>query len=168
MCLFMKETPQRLRSFAPPTRDKIIIWSAVIAGCEIMALLGRTAAIYRFGADEFTGNILFAVFFVLSIGLYLGFQSVIDDLLSKILFSFQRKSTVLVAETSEGEHITIETPADQEIMEYPEEDIQTDVLESDVEFDDDYQQDNITVCEYGEFAKQTDDDAILNAYLDSL
>ena len=35
----MKETPQRLRSLAPPTRDKIFIWSAVIAGCGIMALL---------------------------------------------------------------------------------------------------------------------------------
>ena len=44
----MKETPQRLRSFAPPTRDKIFIWSAVIAGCGIMALLGRHAAITRF------------------------------------------------------------------------------------------------------------------------
>ena len=34
----MKDTPQRLRSFAPPTRDKIFIWSAVIAGCGIIAL----------------------------------------------------------------------------------------------------------------------------------
>ena len=57
----MKETPQRLRSFAPPTRDKIFIWSAVIAGCGIMALLGRHAAITRFGTDEFTGNVLFAM-----------------------------------------------------------------------------------------------------------
>ena len=63
----MKETPQRLRSYAPPTRDKIFIWSAVVAGCGIMALLGRHAAITRFGTDEFTGNVLFAVFFVLTI-----------------------------------------------------------------------------------------------------
>lgn len=45
----------------------------MIAGCGIMALLGRHAAITRFGTDEFTGNVLFAVFFVLSIGLYFGF-----------------------------------------------------------------------------------------------
>ena len=70
----MRNTPQRLRSFAPPTRDKIFIWSAVIAGCGIMALLGRHAAITRFGTDEFTGNVLFAVFLVLTIGLYFGFQ----------------------------------------------------------------------------------------------
>ena len=62
----MTETPPRLRSFAPPTRDKMIIWSAVVAGCGIMALLGRYAAIYRFDTDEFTGNILFAVFFSLA------------------------------------------------------------------------------------------------------
>ena len=36
----MTDTPPRLRSFAPPTRDKMIIWSAV-AGYGIMALLGR-------------------------------------------------------------------------------------------------------------------------------
>lgn len=58
----MTDTPPRLRSFAPPTRDKMIIWSAVVAGCGIMALLGRHAAIYRFSTDEFTGNILFARF----------------------------------------------------------------------------------------------------------
>ena len=52
----MKKTPQRLRSLAPPTRDRIFIWSAVIAGCGIMALLGRHAAITRFGTDEFTGK----------------------------------------------------------------------------------------------------------------
>lgn len=57
----MKDTPQRLRSLAPPTRDRIFIWCAVIAGCDIMALLGRHAAITRFGTDEFTGNVLFAV-----------------------------------------------------------------------------------------------------------
>lgn len=47
----MKETPQRLRSLAPPTRDKIFIWSAVVAGCGIIALLGRHAAIHRLGAQ---------------------------------------------------------------------------------------------------------------------
>ena len=35
----------RLRNTVPPTRDKMIIWSAVVAGCGIMALLGRSAAI---------------------------------------------------------------------------------------------------------------------------
>lgn len=87
----MKETPQRLRSLAPPTRDKIFIWSAVIAGCGIMALLGRHAAITRFGTDEFTGNVLFAVFLVLTIGLYFGFQSVIESLFDRLFSVFQRK-----------------------------------------------------------------------------
>ena len=87
----MKEKPQRLRSFAPPTRDKIFIWSAVIAGCGIMALLGRHAAITRFGTDEFTGNVLFAVFLILSIGLYFGFQSVIESLFDRLSSLLQRK-----------------------------------------------------------------------------
>lgn len=67
----MRNTPQRMRSYAPPTRDKIFIWSAVVAGCGIMALLGRHAAIHRFGTDQFTGNVLFAVLFVLSEFLYI-------------------------------------------------------------------------------------------------
>ena len=31
----MRNTPQRTRSYASPTRDKIFIWSAVVAGCGI-------------------------------------------------------------------------------------------------------------------------------------
>lgn len=106
----MKETPQRLRSFAPPTRDKIFIWSAVIAGCGIMALLGRHAAITRFGTDEFTGNVLFAVFFVLTIGLYFGFQSVIESLFDRLLSIFQRKKQVAIANTTAGEEAAVELP----------------------------------------------------------
>ena len=94
----MKETPQRLRSFAPPTRGTIFIWSAVIAGCGIMALLGRHAAIHRFGTDHFTGNVLFAVFFVLSIGLYFGFQSVIEDGCKRLQSLFRRREVVAIAE----------------------------------------------------------------------
>ncbi|MDE6752991.1 MAG: hypothetical protein K2J82_00080 [Muribaculaceae bacterium] len=41
----MTDTPPRLRSFAPPTRDKMIIRSVVVAGGGIIALLGRHAAI---------------------------------------------------------------------------------------------------------------------------
>ena len=48
----MRNTPQRMRSFAPPTRDKIFIWSAVVAGCGIMALLGRHAAIHARQSQE--------------------------------------------------------------------------------------------------------------------
>ena len=59
-----------IEELCSPTRDKMIIWSAVVGGCGIMALLGRHTAIYRFGTDESTGNILFAVFFILLIGLY--------------------------------------------------------------------------------------------------
>ena len=100
----MKKTPQRLRSFAPPTRDKIFIWSAVIAGCGIMALLGRHAAINRFGTDEFTGNVLFAVFFVLTIGLYCGFQSAIESLFDRI---FRKKESVALMSTLAGEEIEV-------------------------------------------------------------
>ena len=116
----MRNTPQRLRSFAPPTRDKIFIWSAVVAGCGIMALLGRHAAIHRFGTDQFTGNVLFAVFFVLSIGLYCGFQSVIEDVFNRLSTLFRRREVMAMAETFTGEKIVIpsvdeSTPA---FMEY--------------------------------------------------
>ncbi len=106
----MKETPQRLRSFAPPTRDKIFIWSAVIAGCGIIALLGRHAAITRFGTDEFTGNVLFAVFFVLTFGLYCCFQSVIEDVFNRLQSLFRRREVMAIAETANGEkmHVSVE------------------------------------------------------------
>ncbi|WP_289191838.1 hypothetical protein [Bacteroides acidifaciens] len=99
----MRNTPQRLRSYAPPTRDKIFIWSAVVAGCGIMALLGRHAAIHRFGSDQFTDNVLFAVFFVLSIGLYCGFQSVIEDVFNRFQSLFRRREVMAIAETTTGE-----------------------------------------------------------------
>lgn len=112
----MKKTPQRLRSFAPPTRDKIFIWSAVIAGCGIMALLGRHAAITRFGTDEFTGNVLFAVFFVLSIGLYCGFQSVIEEVFNRLQSLFRRREVMAIAETPIGDQIAISTPEEPAVM----------------------------------------------------
>ena len=87
-----------LEELCPPTRDKIFIWSAVIAGCGIMALLGRHAAITRFGTDEFTGNVLFAVFLILSIGLYFGFQSVIESLFDRLSSLLQRKKRVAICE----------------------------------------------------------------------
>lgn len=109
----MRNTPQRLRSFAPPTRDKIFIWSAVIAGCGIMALLGRHAAITRFGTDEFTGNVLFAVLLVLTIGLYFGFQSVIEDVFNRLQSLFRRREVMAIAETANGEkmHVSVEEPS---------------------------------------------------------
>lgn len=109
----MKDTPQRLRSFAPPTRDKIFIWSAVIAGCGIMALLGRHAAITRFGSDEFTGNVLFAVFLVLTIGLYFDFQSVIEEVFNRLSTPFRRRKIVAITETANGEkmHVSVEDPS---------------------------------------------------------
>lgn len=112
----MRNTPQRLRSYAPPTRDKIFIWSAVIAGCGIMALLGRYAAITRFGTDEFTGNVLFAVFFVLSIGLSCGFQSVIEDVFNRLQSLFRRREVIAIAETTTGEQIDISTPKEPSVM----------------------------------------------------
>lgn len=112
----MKETPQRLRSFAPPTRDKIFIWSAVIAGCGIMALLGRHATITRFGTDEFTGNVLFAVFLVLTIGLYFGFQSVIEEVFKRLQSLFRRHEVMAITETTTGEQIDVSTPEEPPVM----------------------------------------------------
>ena len=113
----MRNTPQRLRSFAPPTRDKIFIWSAVVTGCGIMALLGRHAAIHRFGTDQFTGNILFAVFFVLSVGLYCGFQSVIEDVFNRLSTLFRRREVMAIAETPTGEKVSVSTTDVPEIQE---------------------------------------------------
>ena len=105
----MKDTPQCLRSFAPPTRDKIFIWCAGGTGCGIMTLLGRHAAIHRFGTDQFTGNILFAVFFVLSVGLYCGFQSVIEDVFNRLSTLFRRREVMAIAETPTGEKVSVST-----------------------------------------------------------
>ena len=109
----MRNTPQRMRSYASPTRDKIFIRSAIVAGCGIMALLGRHAAIHRFGTDQFTGNILFAVFFVLTIGLYCGFQSAIEDVFNRLSTLFRRREVMAIAETANGEkmHVSVEEPS---------------------------------------------------------
>lgn len=109
----MTDMPPRLRSFAPPTRDKMIVWSAVVAGCGIMALLGRHAAIYRFGTDEFTGNILFAVFFILLIGLYFSIQPVFETIFKR-LFS-QRTPSIVVAEMPNGNRVA--EPVNEESVE---------------------------------------------------
>ena len=113
----MRNTPQRTRSYTPPNRDKIFIWSAVVAGCGIMALLGRHAAIHRFGTDQFTGNVLFAVFFVFSIGLYCGFQSVIEDVFNRLTALFRRREVIAIAETPTGEKVSVSTTDVQEIQE---------------------------------------------------
>lgn len=78
-----------------------------------MALLGRYAAITRFGTDEFTGNVLFAVFFVLSIGLYCCFQSVIEDVFKRLQSLFRRREVMSIAETANGEkmHVSVEEPS---------------------------------------------------------
>ena len=101
----------------PLPRDKIFIWSAVVAGCGIMALLGRHAAIHRFDTDQFTGNILFAVFFVLLVGLYCGFQSVIEDVFNRLSTLFRRREVMTIAETPTGEKVSISTTDVQEIQE---------------------------------------------------
>ena len=113
----MRNSPQRTRNYASPTRDKIFIWSAVVAGCGIMALLGRHAAIHRFGTDQFTGNVLFAVFFVLSIGLYCGFQSVIEDVFNRLSTLFRRREVMAIAETPTGEKVSVSTTDVPEIQE---------------------------------------------------
>ena len=78
-----------------------------------MALLGRHAAIYRFGTDEFTGNILFAVFFILFIGLYISVQPIFESIFKR-LFP-QSASAVVVAEMPNGEQVAV--PAHDESVE---------------------------------------------------
>lgn len=75
-----------------------------------MALLGLHAAIHRFGTDQFTGNVLFAVFFVLSIGLYCGFQSAIEEVFNRLSTLFRRRKIMAIAETANGEkiHVSVE------------------------------------------------------------
>ena len=115
--LLMRNTPQCTRSYDSPTRDKIYIWSAVVAGCGIMALLGRHAAIHRFGSDQFTGNVLFAILFVLTIGLFCGLQSVIEDVFNRISALFRCREVMAIAETPTGEKVTVSTTDVQEIQE---------------------------------------------------
>ena len=69
----------------------------------ITALLGHHAAITRFGTDEFTGKENIAVFFVLSIGLYCGFQSVMEDVFNRLQSLFRRREVIAIAETANGE-----------------------------------------------------------------
>lgn len=151
----MKETPQRLRSLAPPTRDKIFIWSAVIAGCGIMALLGRYAAITRFGTDEFTGNVLFAVFLVLTIGLYFGFQSAIDSLFDRLSSLLQRKKRVAITNTQAGEEVAVELP-DEPLEEIDDSTASAgQVIQEDLYYpDDDYPED----YSGGELVEEADSD----------
>ena len=81
-----------------------------------MALLGRHATIHRFGTDQFTGNVLFAVFFVLSIGLYCGFQSVIEDVFNRLSTLFRRREVMALTETTTGEQIAIPTSEGSSVM----------------------------------------------------
>ena len=144
----MTETPPRLRNTVPPTRDKMIIWSAVVAGCGIMALLGRHAAIYRFGTDELTGNILFAVFFILLIGLYISVQPVFEAISKRL--SPQRTPAIMVAETPNGEHVAMPVNDDSVEMMQCTSDTPTleyEVSEDDVEFADDSNADTFEVVE---------------------
>lgn len=122
-----------------PSRDTIILWSAVIAGIGLLALLVRHAAIYRFGTDAFTGNVLFGVIFILLVSLYLGFQSVIEDFSRAIYNFFRRKKAVVIAETTSGEQIAVPAMSEPLQMDYCSEATTTDceVLEEDVEFSND-------------------------------
>lgn len=72
------------------------------------------AAIHRLGTDQFTGNALFAIFFVLSIGLYCGFQSVIEDMFNRLQSLFRRREVITIAETLTGEQIAIPTVEEPE------------------------------------------------------
>ena len=102
-----------------PSRDTIAVWIAVIAGSGILSLLVRHASIHRFGMDEFSGNVLFFVSLALLVGLYLGLQSVFEDITRYVMNFFQRKEAVVVAETPTGEHITITTADDpQQVMQF--------------------------------------------------
>lgn len=103
-----------------------------------MALLGRYATINRFGTDDFTGNILFVVFFILLVGLYVSIQPVFETIFKR-LFS-QRTPALVVAEMPNGTHANI--PANDESVNVthcsstaPTQ--ESEVCEADVEFDDD-------------------------------
>lgn len=122
-----------------PNRDTIILWSAVIAGIGLLALLIRHAAIYKFGTDTFTGNVLFGVTLILLVGLYLGFQSVIEDFSRTISNLFRRKESVVIAETTSGEQIAVPAMPETLQMDYCSEATATDceVLEEDVDFSND-------------------------------
>lgn len=111
----------------------------MVAGCGIMALLGRHAAITRFGTDEFTGNVLFAVFFVLTIGLYFGFQSAVESLFDRI---FRKKQRVAIMSTPAGEEIEVTVVDDpQNKMEFSAS-VENTVVEEEPYFtDDDYPED---------------------------
>ena len=95
-------------------------------------LLGRHAAIYRFGTDEFTGNILFAVFFILLIGLYISVQPVFEAIFKR-LFP-QSASAVVIAEMPNGQHIAV--PANDESVEMKQCASDTSTLECEVNVDD--------------------------------
>lgn len=104
-----------------PNRDTIILWSAVIAGIGLLALLIRHAAIYKFGTDTFAGNVLFGVTLILLVGLYLGFQSFIEDFSRTISNFFRRKESVVIAETTSGDQIVIsENDIEPFVMEFTE------------------------------------------------
>lgn len=107
-----------------------------------MALLGRHAAITRFGTDEFTGNVLFAVFLILTIGLYFGFQSVIESLFDRLFSVFQRNKRVAITNTPTGEEVAVELP-DEPLDEIDDSTVSAgQVIQEDLYYsDDDYPED---------------------------
>lgn len=84
-----------------PNRDKIIIWISIIACSLIIALLIRNEAIVRFSADTFMANCLFVVALILIPGLYLGFQSVVDDIISIFSHRFKMRTVVVQSERAD-------------------------------------------------------------------
>lgn len=107
-----------------------------------MALLGRHAAIHRFGTDQFTGNVLFAVFFVLSIGLYCGSQSVIESLFDRLSAVFHRKKRIAIANITAGEEIAVEvSDAPNDKADYSAPTTQQEIEENVYYPDDDYPED---------------------------
>lgn len=105
-------------------------------------LLGRHAAITRFGTDEFTGNVLFAVFLVLTIGLYFGFQSVIESLFNRLFSVFQRKKHVAIANTHAGEEVAVELPEEpHDMTDFSAPTTQQEIEENVYYPDDDYPED---------------------------
>lgn len=107
-----------------------------------MALLGRHAAIHRFSSDHFTGNVLFAVLLVLTIGLYFGFQSVIESLFDRLSSVFQRNKRVAIANTNAGEEVAVEVPDEpHNTADYSAPTTQQEIEENVYYPDDDYPED---------------------------
>lgn len=74
-------------------KGKLIVSSAVVAGCTIMALLLRSAAIDELDISTAAGNIVFAIGIILFTALYYGLSSSEKTENAKIVVQSRQKSS---------------------------------------------------------------------------